>query len=98
MVELAWLIPLLPLVAAVVIAFLGKRLPGQGDRTGIAALSMAFALSVGVLVGVMTGGTAAGSVTWAIHGDSALRMGWAVGGIGAVLLVVVTLVSVPVPG
>ena len=96
MVELAWLIPLLPLVAAVVIAFLGKRLPGQGDRIGIAAISMAFVLSVGVLVGVMNGGTAAGSVTWAIHGDLVLRMGWEVGGIGAVMLVVVTLVSLMV--
>ncbi len=74
----------------------GQRLPGQGDRIGIGAMSVAFILSVGVFIGVMNGATAANSFTWAIHGDLALRLGYEVGGIGALMLVVVTLVSLMV--
>lgn len=96
MVELAWLIPVLPLVAAVIIAFFGQRMVGQGDRIGIGAMSIAFVLSVGVLIGVMNGATAAKSFTWAVHGDVVLNLGYEVGGIGALMLVVVTFVSLMV--
>lgn len=96
MVQLAWLIPVLPLLAAMIIAFFGHRTVGQGDRIGIGAIASAFVLSVGVLIDVMNGATAAGSVIWAIHGDLVLRLGYEVGGIGALMLVIVTFVSLMV--
>lgn len=96
MVELAWLIPVLPLIAALLIAFWGQHTKGQGDRIGIGAMSISFLLSLGVLAGVNAGGSAAKSFTWAIHGDIVLNLGYEVGGIGALMLVIVTLVSLMV--
>lgn len=96
MVELAWLIPVFPLIAAVIIAFWGQHTAGQGDRIGIGAISLSFLLSLGVLVGVNGGGTAAKSFTWAVHGDTVLRLGYEVGGLSALMMVVVTLVSLMV--
>lgn len=96
MVELAWLIPVLPLLAAIIIAFWGQYTAGQGDRIGIGAMSLSLLLSLGVLVDVNRGATAAKSFTWAVHGDIVLNLGYEVGGIGALMLVVVTLVSLMV--
>src|SRR5690606_29937435 len=96
MVELAWLIPVLPLAAALFITFFGDRTAGQGDRVGIGAMSVAFLISVGVLIDVINGATAAKSFTWAIHGDVVLNLGYEVGGIGALMLAIVTLVSLMV--
>ena len=44
--ELMWLVPLLPFVAFFVILFFGKRLPGQGHVVGIAAIGIAWILSL----------------------------------------------------
>src|SRR5690625_572856 len=96
MVELAWLVPVFPLAAAIIIAFFGRHTAGQGDRIGIGAISLSFLLSLGVLVDVNQGATAAKSFTWAVHGDTVLNLGYEVGGIAALMLVVVTLVSLMV--
>ncbi|MBO8141542.1 MAG: NADH-quinone oxidoreductase subunit L [Firmicutes bacterium] len=96
MVELAWLIPVLPLAAALFIALFGHRTTGQGDRVGIGAISVAFLLSAGVLFDVMQGGRAARSFTWAIHGGLELNLGYQVDQLTALMLFVVTLVSLMV--
>jgi len=96
MAQLAWLIPVLPLMAALIITFLGHRLPGRGDRVGIAAVAVAFVLSVGVLLDAAGGAVASGGVTWAVHGDQALRLGYEVRGLEALMLVIVTFVSLMV--
>ncbi|HEY8496716.1 MAG TPA: NADH-quinone oxidoreductase subunit L [Limnochordales bacterium] len=96
MIQLAWLIPVLPLAAAFFIALFGHRTTGQGDRVGIGAISIAFLLSVGVLLDVIGGARLAQSFEWAVHGDLVLRLGYQVDPLAAVMLVVVTLVSMMV--
>lgn len=96
MVELAWLIPVLPLAAAFFIALFGHRTTGQGDRVGIGAMSIALLLSIAVLVDVMGGARLSQHFTWAIHGDLVLRLGFQVDPLAAVMLVVVTVVSLMV--
>ncbi|MFS8664313.1 MAG: NAD(P)H-quinone oxidoreductase subunit F, partial [Limnochordales bacterium] len=96
MIQLVWLIPVLPLAASLFIALFGHRTTGQGDRVGIGAISIAFLLSVGVLLDVMAGARLAQSFEWAVHGDLVLRLGYQVDPLAAVMLVVVTLVSLMV--
>ncbi len=96
MIQLAWLIPVLPLAAAFFIALFGHRTTGKGDRVGIGAMSIAFLLSVGVLLDTMGGARWAQHLTWAIHGDLVLNLGFQVDPLAAVMLVVVTVVSLMV--
>lgn len=96
MAQIAWVIPLLPLLAALFIACFGHRVVGHGDRVGIAGVSVAFILSVAVLADVIGGGSAAGTVTWAVHGETALRLGYDVSALNALMLVIVTFVSLMV--
>src|ERR671933_297761 len=42
----AWLIPAIPVVSFWIILLVGKRLPKKGSEVGIAALGLAFILSV----------------------------------------------------
>jgi NADH-quinone oxidoreductase subunit L len=44
----AWLIPVLPVVSGAIIVFFGRRFPKQGAEVGIAAISLALLLAVGV--------------------------------------------------
>jgi NADH-quinone oxidoreductase subunit L len=95
MVKLAWLIPALPLLAWAVILLVGKRTPGKGAPIGIAAVAVGWVLSVGILAGVI-GGDAPYSIgtTWApISGQFNIPIGIDVDGLAAVLLFVVTTVS-----
>ena len=49
--------------------FAGQSRPGDGDRVGIAAIGVAFILSVEASSSTSSGGArAAGSFSWAIHG------------------------------
>lgn len=93
MANVAWLIPVFPIASWAAISLFGQRVKGQGDRIGIAAVSVALALSVLVLVDVIGGGAASGRITWAELGSVTIRMGYRVDAVTAVMLVVVTLVS-----
>ena len=103
MVQLAWLVPLLPGLSALVLAFWGKRLARDGDWLGIGAVALAWLLSLGVLADVAWRG-AEGSVglEWArfaaAPGQAArsLALGFQVDALAAVMLVVVTSVSLAV--
>jgi NADH-quinone oxidoreductase subunit L len=96
----AWLIPLLPFVAFFLILFVGKRLPGKGAWLGIGAVAVSFVLSLVVLIGDYVGG--GGPVVerqahWFPFGrDLGLAAGFRVDGLTAVMVVVVTLVSLMV--
>jgi len=50
MLENAWIIPLIPAASFFLILFFGKRLPRKGSEIGIAALAVAFVLSLVVNV------------------------------------------------
>jgi NADH-quinone oxidoreductase subunit L len=51
MVDLIWLIPILPLIGAVTMAFIGRRLPKVAiDVIGVGSVTLAFLLSLGAVV------------------------------------------------
>lgn len=93
MANLAWLIPLFPIASWLFISLLGRKVKGDGDRVGIAAIAISLVLSVLVLFDVIGGASAAARVTWADFGLFKLEMGYHVDALTAVMLVVVTLVS-----
>ena len=94
-VQNAWVIVLLPFVAAALTLFVGKRTPGKGPVYGIVAVGAGLVMSLGVLLQFVQhgGGTYESSVSWVQVGDFQLEAGQLVDGLTAVMLVVVTGVS-----
>ncbi|MBM4082354.1 MAG: NADH-quinone oxidoreductase subunit L, partial [Planctomycetes bacterium] len=95
LMEYAWLIPLLPLLAFPTIIFLGKRLPGKGSSVSILAIVLSFILSCFILGGMMKAPETVhrANIGWLSLGPLEFRMGILVDGLTAVMLFVVTLVS-----
>jgi NADH-quinone oxidoreductase subunit L len=92
--SLAWIVVILPLGTFFLIAFFGKRLPGKGAGLGIAAMAVGLVLSLLVLWHFVTGGAPAEqSISWFSIGGFEFELGTYVDGLTAVMLVVVTLVS-----
>jgi NADH-quinone oxidoreductase subunit L len=90
----AWLVALLPLVSAVLTLLFGKRTPGQGPVYGIAAIGAGMVLSLVILWHFVTGGGPySSSVGWFTVGPLHLQLGQYMDGLTAVMLVVVTSVS-----
>ena len=95
MVDQAWLIPVVPLVAFFVIAFFGKRFPGRGADVGIFATAISFLLSATVAWRVIQDGTFhhEASLTWFELSSFELELGMRIDGLAAMMFVVVTTVS-----
>ena len=93
MIEVAWLIPVIPLVAFFLILFFGKRTPGRGADIGILATGASFLISLFVFFEVQGGAELNRSLTWAQIGSFRLELGMGVDGLAAVMFVVVTVVS-----
>ncbi|HEX2030581.1 MAG TPA: NADH-quinone oxidoreductase subunit L [Actinomycetota bacterium] len=93
MIEQAWLIPVIPLAATLLIVFFGKREPLRGAGISILATGAAFVISVAVFVQVLGGAHAERSWPWFEIGDLRFEIGMNVDGLAAVMFVVVTLVS-----
>jgi NADH-quinone oxidoreductase subunit L len=92
--ELAWVVALLPFASAALTLFAGKRSPGRGSIYGIAALAAGFLLSIGILLHfARSGPTFESSFEWFRIGPLAVEAGQYVDGLTAVMLVVVTTVS-----
>ena len=90
----AWLVVLLPFVSGALTLALGKRTPGKGPVYGILAVGSALVVSLGVLWHfVQGGGPYAASVPWFSLGTLELEAGQYIDGLTAVMLVVVTSVS-----
>ncbi|HEY8426394.1 MAG TPA: NADH-quinone oxidoreductase subunit L [Limnochordales bacterium] len=103
MAQLGWLVPLLPALSALVLAFWGKRLARQGDWLGTGAIAASWLLSLGILADVMVNGsTSALRFEWARFAAApgqaiqSLGLGLQVDALAAVMLVVVTSVSLAV--
>jgi NADH-quinone oxidoreductase subunit L len=94
----AWVIPLLPLISAALTLFFGKRTPGKGSVYGIAMVGAAFAMSFGVLWHFVEGGAvyAPAGISWFQVGSLHLELGIYVDGLTAIMLVVVTSISLMV--
>jgi NADH-quinone oxidoreductase subunit L len=95
MKELAWLVPALPLAAWAVILLVGKRLPDGGAPVGILAVAIGCVISVTILFGVIGGADPYhAAVEWAPLGPGLeIPLGMTVDGLAAVLLAMVTTVS-----
>jgi NADH-quinone oxidoreductase subunit L len=90
----AWIVALLPFVSAVLTLFVGRRSPGKGAFYGIVAMAAGLILSLGVLWNfVHSGPTVESSFEWFRIGSLTMQVGQYVDGLTAVMLVVVTAVS-----
>src|SRR5215218_4956285 len=95
MKELAWLVPVLPLVAWAVILLVGKRLPDGGAPLGILAIFVGWVISLATLFAVIGGASPYHvAVEWAAFGEGLeIPLGMTVDGLAAVLLAMVTTIS-----
>ncbi len=95
--KLAWVVAVLPVVSAALTLFFGKRTPGRGWIYGVAATGAGFVLSVLVLWHFVQGGGAlTSSVAWFTIGPLHVELGQFVDGLTAIMLIVVTAVSLAV--
>jgi NADH-quinone oxidoreductase subunit L len=95
MVEYAWLVPLFPLVAYLLLFVLGRRAQ-EGVVTAIAVLASlaSFVVSLMILSEVKANGPGAPYMFhWLTVGNHTLSMGYEVTALNAMMLVVVTFVS-----
>ncbi|MBI4261412.1 MAG: NADH-quinone oxidoreductase subunit L [Actinobacteria bacterium] len=91
---MAWIVTVLPLVSFFLIVLFGKRLPGGGAWIGIVAVGAGLVMSLVVLSHFIGGGEATElSEDWFRVGDLRFELGQYVDGLTAVMLVVVTTVS-----
>jgi NADH-quinone oxidoreductase subunit L len=97
-VDHAWIIAMLPFVSAALTLFLGRRTPGKGPVYGIAAVGTGLIMSIGVLWQFVQhgGATYEASVDWFQIGPLNMELGQLVDGLTAVMLIVVTAVSLAV--
>ncbi len=93
-IRFSWILVLLPIVSAVLTLFFGKRTPGKGAVYGIVALGASFVMSIVILWHfVQGGGPYASDVSWFTVGPFHVDVGQYIDGLTAVMLVVVTAVS-----
>ena len=96
-IRYTWVIAALPLAAAALTLAFGKRTPAGGSGFGILALAAGFVYSLVVLWHfVADGGSYEASIEWFSIGPLHLEAGQLVDGLTAVMLVVVTAVSLAV--
>ncbi|MBI2862433.1 MAG: NADH-quinone oxidoreductase subunit L [Chloroflexi bacterium] len=93
MLELAWLVPVLPLAAMVVVALFTLRQPRLSGIIIILSIFGSFLLSLSFLPRVLAGETLDRTVAWFLAGGAQLNVGWSVDPLAAVMLVIVTTVS-----
>ncbi|MDH4391660.1 MAG: NADH-quinone oxidoreductase subunit L [Aquabacterium sp.] len=91
-------VPLAPLVGAVVAGFFGKAVGRKGAHTvTIAGVLLAFLISVSVLIDVAGGARFNATIyEWMVLGNLRMEVGFLVDGLTAMMMVVVTFVSLMV--
>ncbi|MGI9310714.1 MAG: NADH-quinone oxidoreductase subunit L [bacterium] len=91
-------IPLACLAASIVIGLFGRRIGRRGAAAlAIAGVAVAFALSLWVYADVRAGNWFNGAIyTWAVSGGVALQVGFLIDPLSAMMMVVVTFVSLMV--
>ncbi|MFA9560195.1 NADH-quinone oxidoreductase subunit L [Evansella sp. AB-rgal1] len=93
MIQNAWLIPVFPLIAFIILLFVGRFLKEKASYVGITALALSFILSVLVLFERIGGETSTYVIDWITFGSSTITMGYEVTPLNAMMLIVVTVVS-----
>lgn len=91
-------IPLLPLIAAAIVGFFGRKLPrATAHLVTILGVGAAFVLSAIVFNDVLKGNTFNGTVyTWLKTGNISFEVGFLIDSLSAMMMVVVTFVSLMV--
>ncbi|MDP3072177.1 MAG: NADH-quinone oxidoreductase subunit L [Opitutaceae bacterium] len=94
-VQLLWLIPALPLLAAVVGTLAPRGEFKLSASTAIAALTLSFLLSCGALITALADPSAhlTSNFTWFDLGHGAVRLGWLLDPLTALMCVMVTFVG-----
>ncbi|MBU0609036.1 MAG: hypothetical protein KKI08_14210, partial [Armatimonadetes bacterium] len=92
MLELAWLVPILPLTAFAVLIFFGSALRHRlGERVGwigVAGIAATIPITVGCLVELLMGVAPVDRTTvWANIGSKVISVGYAVDPLAAIMLV-----------
>ena len=90
---MAPVIPALTLLAYVLHVFFGRRAGEKTALFGVFALGAGAVLSLGILIATAGGATHAASIPWLTIGKVQVRMGYTVGPLEAVMLLMVTFVS-----
>ncbi|WP_100333029.1 NADH-quinone oxidoreductase subunit L [Bacillus alkalisoli] len=93
MMENAWIIPLFPLVSFILLLLVGKRLKESSAYIGIALTGLALIFSVMALWDRLSAPTFKSTFTWLTIGEVQLTAGYEVNQLNALMLVVVSLVS-----
>lgn len=93
MIQNAWLIPVFPLIAFVILLLFGRKLKQKSAYIGMTALALSFILSLFVLSERIGGETYTKVFKWISFGDSTITMGFEVTALNAMMLIVVTVVS-----
>ena len=97
MVQNAWLVPVLPLVSAALIAAFGRRMPYHGAEIGIGAILGALVLSAGIAWETFTTVDPApyeAAFAWSpLGGGFVLELGMLIDGLTAMMFLLVTIVS-----
>lgn len=93
MIEFAWLIPVFPLLAFVLLLLFGRILKERAAYVGIIALAASFGTSLGVLFERIGGEGYKYVVRWITFGEHTITMGYEVTALNAMMLIVVTTVS-----
>src|SRR5579883_923177 len=98
-VQYLWLIPVLPMLAAAVLAVTSRPHRRFAATVTIGAMAVSFALSIPAFVATLGKSAANGpwrevrNFTWFEFGSSSLQLGWVLDPLTAVMLVMVTFVS-----
>ncbi|HDX9587191.1 TPA: NADH-quinone oxidoreductase subunit L [Bacillus pseudomycoides] len=93
MMDYAWLIPLFPLVSFVLLVMFGKKLKEGSSWLGILLTFLSFAGAVVVLIERLSSETVKQQWTWLQIGDVNISFGFEVNALNALMLFIVTLVS-----
>ncbi len=91
-------IPLLPLIAAAIVGLFGRKLPRSAAHVlTVAGVAGSFLLSAIVFTDVLAGHTYNGTVyTWLTSGHTSFEVGFMIDSLSAMMMVVVTFVSLMV--
>lgn len=99
-IEYAWLVPVLPLLSAVLIAVFGKQLPGKGSEIGVLSLAVSFVLAAAIAWQTFVNSPMEPferAFHWSpLGGGFVFELGMLVDGLTAMMFLLVTLVSLMV--
>jgi len=96
--ELAWIIPLLPLVAFLIVGFLGGKMKDKGGLVALVLIGSAMVLSLLIAFQALTAGFEGGnyfeqSWNWVTVGGYTLDLGIYIDTVTALMLIVVSFVA-----